>query len=68
MLMAFFMFAKWWKFVIKKNSVTSLIFILKFQKNWIKVIMISKIKLKIFQINLMLELFICLTLKLLKLI
>jgi hypothetical protein len=43
-------------------------FILKFQKNWIKVTMISNIKLKSFQINLMLELFICLILELLKLL
>jgi hypothetical protein len=30
----------------QKNSVTSLKFILNFQKNWIRFIMISKIKLK----------------------
>jgi hypothetical protein len=29
------MLAKWWKFTIKKNLVPSLIFIFKFQKNWI---------------------------------
>ncbi len=43
MLMAFHMFAKWWKFTTQKNLVTSLIFILKFQKNWVMFIMISKI-------------------------
>ncbi len=26
-----FIFAKWWKFITKRNSITSLIFILKFQ-------------------------------------
>ncbi len=51
----------------KKNSITSLKFILNFQKNWIRFIMISKIKLKSFHINLMLELFMCLMLELLKL-
>jgi len=45
----------------KKNSFTSLINIyFLFSKNWIKFIMISKIELKSFQINLMLELFMCL--------
>jgi hypothetical protein len=57
--MAFFMFAKWWIFITKKKSITLLIFILDFQKNWIRFIMILKIKLKIFQINLMLEFFVC---------
>jgi len=47
--------------------VTSLIFILKFQRKWIRFIMIWKIKLKIFQINLMLKLFMFLMLELLKL-
>jgi hypothetical protein len=42
---------------IKKNLVTSLIFILRFEKHWIRFMMISKIELKCFQINLMLELF-----------
>jgi hypothetical protein len=51
------MFAKWWKFITKKNSVTSLIFILNFQQNWIRFIMISKIILKSFQINLLFEFF-----------
>jgi len=46
-------------------SKTSLIFILKFQKNWIRFIMISKVELKSFQISLMLELFMCLMLELL---
>jgi len=41
----------------KKPLITSLIFILKFQKHWIRFMMISKIELKYFQINLMLELF-----------
>jgi hypothetical protein len=45
--------------------VTSLIFILNFQKNWIRFTIISKIKLFFFQINLMLELFMCLMLELL---
>ncbi len=35
MLMAIITFAKWWKFITKKG-VTSLIFILNVQKNWIK--------------------------------
>ncbi len=63
-----FMFTKWWKFTTKKPLVTSLIFILNFQKNWIRFMMISKIELKRFQINLMLELFMCLRLKLLELL
>jgi hypothetical protein len=63
MLMAFLVFAKWWKFTIKK----SLIIILKFQKNWIRFIMISNIECKSFQINLMLELFMCLMLEFLNL-
>jgi hypothetical protein len=46
--MALLTFAKKLKFITKQNSVTSLIFILDFQKNWIQFIMISKIKLKIF--------------------
>jgi hypothetical protein len=40
----------------EKTSITSLIFILKFQKNWIRYIMMSNIELQSFQINLMLEL------------
>jgi hypothetical protein len=36
----FFIFAKWWKFTQKKPFVKSLIFILKFQENWIRFIMI----------------------------
>jgi hypothetical protein len=51
----------------KKNLVASLIFIFKIEFFWIRFIMISKIKLKIFKINLMLELFMCLMLELLKL-
>jgi hypothetical protein len=42
---------------LKKPLVTSLIFILKFEKNWIKFIVISKIELKCFEINLMLDVF-----------
>jgi len=53
------MFAKWWKFTTKKHTVTSLIFILNFQEKRIRFIMISNIELKSFQINLMLELFMC---------
>ncbi len=65
--MALPVFAKWWKFTTKNKSVASLIFVLNFQKTWIRFIMISKIKLKSFQINLMLELFMCLMLESLKL-
>ncbi len=36
----------------KEPLVTSLIFILNFQKHWIRFMMISKIELKCFQINL----------------
>ncbi len=64
MLVDFLIFAKWWKFSI----IISLIFILKFQKIWIRFIMISKIKLKNFQINLMLELFMWLVLEWFKLL
>ncbi len=46
--------------------VTSLIFILMSQKKRIRFIMIWKIKLKSFQINSILELFMCLMLELLK--
>jgi hypothetical protein len=67
MLMAFLMFAKWWKFTTKK-IVTSLIFILNVPKTWLKFIKNSKIKLKIFHLNLIIELFMCLMLKLLELI
>jgi hypothetical protein len=41
----------------KKHAITSLIFNFSFQKKWIRFIMIWKTELKIFQINLMLELF-----------
>ncbi len=41
----------------KNPLATSLIFILKFQKHWIRFMMISKLELKYFQINLMLQLF-----------
>jgi hypothetical protein len=67
MLMAFLIVAKWWKFTTKEPLVTSLIFILKFQKNWIRFMMISDIELKCFKINLMLDLFMCFRLELLKL-
>ncbi len=65
MLMAFLMFAKWWKFTTKKtlNYIINIYF--EFLKNWIKLTMISKIELKSFSVNLMLELFICLMLELL---
>jgi hypothetical protein len=67
--MAFFMFAKWWKFTTKtKPLVTSSIFIFKFQKYWIRFMMILKIELKCIQTNLMLDLFMCVRLKLLELI
>jgi hypothetical protein len=62
MLMAFPMFAKWWKFTTKKHT-HNCIFIFKFQKHWISFIMISNIELKSFQIHLMLELFTCLMLE-----
>jgi hypothetical protein len=47
----------------KINNIINII--LNFQKNWIMFIMISKIKLKISQINLILKLFMCLMLELL---
>jgi len=49
----------------KKPLVTSLIFILKFQKHWIGLMMISNFDLKCFQINLMLGIFMCLSLEVL---
>ncbi len=52
----------------KKPSITSLIFILDFQKKLIRYIVISNIELKSFQINLILELFMCLMLELLELL
>jgi hypothetical protein len=57
MLMALFMFTKWWKLTTNNPLVTSLIFIVKFQKNWIRFITISNIELNFFQTYLMLELF-----------
>jgi hypothetical protein len=45
------MLAKWWKFITKKHSITSLIFILSFPKNEIRFIMISNIEINFFQIN-----------------
>jgi hypothetical protein len=66
--MALFMFAKWLTFTTKKPLDTSLIYPLKFQKYWIRFMIISKIELKCFEINLMLELFMCLRLELLELL
>ncbi len=66
MLMALFMLQNGGNVPLKKHLVTSLIIILVFQKNWIRFMMISKIELKCFQINLVLELFMCLRLQLLK--
>jgi len=37
------MFAKWWKFTTKKHLVTSLIFLLKFQKKFVTFIIILMI-------------------------
>jgi hypothetical protein len=67
MLMAFLMLAKWWRFITPKNSITSLIFILNLKK-LDKVYNNLKIKLKYFQINLVLEFFMCLMLQLLELL
>jgi hypothetical protein len=66
-LMALLIFAKWWKFTTKIKSITLLIYILKIQNIWKRFLMISKIELKIFQINFIVRLFMCLTLELLKL-
>jgi hypothetical protein len=38
--MAFFMFAKWWKFTTKKNLIKSLLFILMFSKKLDKFVVI----------------------------
>jgi len=65
MSMAFLMFTRWWKFTAHKNSITSLIFILKSQKKLDKVYNDLKDKLKNFHINLMSEFFMCLMLELL---
>jgi hypothetical protein len=46
MLMGFFVFANVGNSPPKKPLVTSLIFILNSQKNWIRFMMISKIELK----------------------
>jgi hypothetical protein len=54
------MFTKWKNSPQKKHSITSLIINFNFQKKKIRLIMISKIELKNFQINLMLEVFVCL--------
>jgi hypothetical protein len=68
MLMAFFEFAVWWKFTTKKIFGNIINIYLKFQINWIRFMMISKIELKCFQINLMLEFFMCLRLELLEIV
>jgi hypothetical protein len=47
----------------EKPLVASLIFILNYHKNWIMFMMISNIEFKRFQINLMLEFFLCLSLE-----
>jgi hypothetical protein len=67
MLMAFYV-CKMVKIHHKKTfGYITNIFVLNFQENWIRSVMISKIELICFQINLMLELFMCLRLKLLEL-
>jgi len=53
--------------MVKIHHNYTLVFIFKFQKYWIRFIMISNIKLKFFQINLMFELFMCLMLEWLEL-
>jgi hypothetical protein len=68
MVVVFFMFAKWWKFTIIKKIGFIISIYFKFSTNWIRFIMISKIKLRIFQVSLMLKFFICLILELLKLL
>jgi hypothetical protein len=68
MLMAFRMFSKWWKFTNFVFSITSVIFIIAFQRKKIRFIMISKIEFQSFQINLMLKFFKCLILELLELL
>jgi hypothetical protein len=65
MLMAFLCLQNGGNSLPKKHLVTSFIFILKFQKHWIRFMMISNIELKFFQLNLMLEFFMCLRLELL---
>ncbi len=62
-LMALFMFAKWWKFTMKEkfNYIINIFF--NFQKKLIRFVMISNIELKSFQINFMLKLFMCLMLE-----
>jgi hypothetical protein len=52
MLIALLMFAKWWKFTAKKRLSYIINVYFKFSKKKIKFIMTSKIKLKVFQINL----------------
>jgi hypothetical protein len=48
----------------KKNFGYIINIYFKYSKNWIRFIIISKFKLKCFQINLMLKLFMCLRLEL----
>ncbi len=62
-----FMFTKWWTFTTTKTFSYIINIYFKLKKNWIRFMMISKIELKCFQMNLMLELFMCLSLKLLEL-
>jgi hypothetical protein len=68
MLIVLFMFAKLWKFTQKKTFGYIINIYFKFQKIWIKFMMISEIEFNCFQINFMLELFMCLRLELLKLL
>jgi hypothetical protein len=64
MVMVFLMFAKWWKFTTIKKIGYIISIYFKISKKLDKVIMISKFKLKFFQISLMLNFFICLMLEL----
>jgi hypothetical protein len=48
MLMALLMFVKWWNFTTNKTLSYIINFYFIFQKNWIRFIMISKIKLYFF--------------------
>jgi hypothetical protein len=67
MLMALFMFKKWWKVTTKKPLGYIIDIYFKFSKKK-RFMIISKIELKCFQINLTLELFMCLRLELLELL
>jgi hypothetical protein len=68
MLMGFFYVCKMVEIHYGKKSIKLKILIFKFQKIRVRFIMISKTKLKSFQINLILELFIHLMLELLELL